>query len=41
LNQIVLEWVDLHNAELLPVETKELQELPAVEKVLVPAETEA
>lgn len=40
LNQIVLEWADAHNAELLPVETQGLRDLPAVERVCVPAETE-
>jgi hypothetical protein len=39
LNQIVLEWADAHNVELLPVNTRELQDLPTVEKILVPAET--
>jgi len=41
LNQIVMEWVDLHNADCGPVETSTVQEMPAVEKVLVPTETEA
>jgi hypothetical protein len=41
LNQIVLEWADAHNAELLPVDTREVQDLPAVKKVCVSAETEA
>jgi hypothetical protein len=35
LNQIVLEWLDGYNAGVLPVDTREVQEMPAV------AETEA
>ena len=40
LNQLVLEWLDGYNAGLLPIDTRELQDLPAVVRVLpVPAET--
>jgi hypothetical protein len=41
VNQMLLEWADWHNAEMIPVDTHKLQDLPAVEKICVPAETEA
>jgi hypothetical protein len=37
LNQIVLEWLDAYNAGILPMDTRALQEMPAVEKVLAVA----
>jgi hypothetical protein len=32
LNQIVLEWLDGYNAGLLPLDKRELQDMPAVRK---------
>lgn len=42
LNQIVLEWLDAYNAGLLPIDTRALQDIPAVSQVLgVPIKAEA
>jgi hypothetical protein len=35
LNQIVLEWLDCYNAGILPIDTRSLQEMPAVKSVSV------
>jgi hypothetical protein len=34
LNQIVLEWLDGYNAGLLPLDRREIQEMPAVANLL-------
>jgi len=35
LNQIVMEWLDGHNAGVLPIDTRTLQDVPAVTKIAV------
>jgi hypothetical protein len=34
LNQIVLEWLDGHNAGVLPIDTRAQQDVPAVKRVI-------
>ena len=37
LNQIVLEWLDGYNAGVLPIDTRELQDMSAVKSVALEA----